>query len=92
VTVRAMAVLVDGHVKMICGLAKELPNNRAFFDADPDTDIDVYHFKRAILEAMKWVRSSKFAVYAAVADERGARLQERLGFVHWFDDFNRWPA
>jgi len=89
---RAITVLVDGHIKMICGLAKEMPNRRAFIDADPDADLDSYVFKRAILEGMKWVRSSQFGVYAAIEDERGAKLQERLGFVPWFEGFNRWPG
>lgn len=96
VTVRAMAMLVDGKVEALAGLARWPRFYEFFSEIRPGARSRLHCVTviRHLLRAAAWIRDCRLPVIAvASADEPGSvQLLERLGFVHEYGEFFKWHS
>lgn len=78
-TLRAMVILLDGHVAGIIGLARTGYSTRLFSEHRPELVPHLSHITvwRAVKAAMRFVNECRSAVYVVSSDPR---LMQRLGF------------
>lgn len=91
-TMRAVAIVKEGVMVGIIGLAR-LPGRLILFsESKPELGEDIRSFavRRATIEMAKLGVRSKSPLYAV--KERGSDVLERLGFEQVSEDLYRWPS
>lgn len=83
-TVRANAVLLDGKVVGIVGVAREYDIGKFFSDVKPELEphLSSVTVWRAIKGAMDYVRAYRGPVLSTAEHAEGCVMLHRLGFKH----------